>query len=371
MIIKNGYIYDIDSFVYKDLYINEEVFSTESEDIETVDATGCYVIPGLTDLHFHGCMGHDFCDATAESLDTICQYEASIGVTTLCPATMTLPIDQLDNICKELMQYKNDNGAHLCGIHLEGPFLSKEKKGAQNPAYLKKADLSLFQKLQKSSGNLVKLITVAPEFPENMDFIQQVKDEVRISLGHTTASYEVAMQAFQQGANHVTHLFNAMPPFHHRDPGVIGAAFDSPDTTVEIICDGIHLHPSMIRTVFFMFNKERIILISDSMEATGMPNGTYSLGGQEVTVAGNSATLSDGTLAGSVTNLMDCVRYLVKKVNIPLTTAIQCAAVNPAKAIGIYEKYGSLDLGKTANFVLLKENLELHSVYIKGKKVMF
>ncbi len=369
MIIKNGYVYENDTFIHKDLFVKEDLFTTESEDSETIDASGCYVIPGLTDLHFHGCMGHDFCEASTESLDTICQYEASIGVTTICPATMTLPVNQLEKICNEFLQYENDNGALLCGIHLEGPFLSKEKKGAQNPAYLKKADLSLFQKLQKSSGNLVKLITVAPEFPENMDFIQQVKDEVRISLGHTTASYDVALQAFQQGASHVTHLFNAMPPFHHRDPGVIGAAFDSPDTTVEIICDGIHLHPSMIRTVFSMFTKERIILISDSMEATGMPNGTYSLGGQQVTVSGNSATLSDGTLAGSVTNLMDCVRYLVKQVNIPLATAIRCAAVNPAKAIGIYEKYGSLDIGKIANFVLLKENLDLHSVYIRGKKV--
>jgi N-acetylglucosamine-6-phosphate deacetylase len=264
---------------------------------------------------------------------------------------------------------EGNNGATLCGIHLEGPFLSEAKKGAQNGAYLMRANIDTFHKWQDDAKGLVKLISIAPEYPENMEFIRQAKDEVSISLAHSTADYETAIDAFKAGADHVTHLFNAMNPLSHRSPGIPGAAHDA-KAYVELICDGVHIHPGMIRTAFSIYGEDHVILISDSMEATGMPDGTYSLGGQSVTVKGNLASLQDGTIAGSATNLMDCVRFAVKEVGLPLETAIKCATVNPAKSIGVFDKYGSLDVGKAADFVLLDKDLNLKGVYVNGKKIV-
>lgn len=375
MIIKNGLIFTGEEFEQKDLYIDGASIvsgdAISSPEQEIVDATGLYVIPGLTDVHFHGCMGQDFSNGTKEAIETIAKYEAGQGVTTICPASMTLPTDHISKICKTAADFCETaaaNSATLCGIHLEGPFLSEAKKGAQNGAYLMRADADTFHQWQSDAKGLVKLISVAPEYPENMKFIEQVGDEVNVSLAHSTADYETAMDAFHAGANHVTHLFNAMNPLSHRSPGIPGAAHDA-NAYVELICDGIHIHPGMIRTAFSIYGEDRIILISDSMEATGMPDGTYNLGGQSVIVKGNLATLKDGTIAGSATNLMDCVRYAVKEAGIPLKTAIKCAAVNSAKSIGVFDTYGSLDAGKAANFVLLDKDLNLKGVYVNGKKI--
>lgn len=385
MIIKNGLVFTGTEFKQKDLYTDGAVIagscscntidnSTISEfGNEIIDATDLYVIPGLTDVHFHGCMGQDFSNGTIEAIETIAKYEASQGVTTICPAGMTLPVEQISQICKSAAEYnempEGNNGATLCGIHLEGPFLSEAKKGAQNGAYLMHANIDTFHKWQDDAKGLVKLISIAPEYPENMEFIRQAKDEVAISLAHSTADYETAIEAFKAGADHVTHLFNAMNPLSHRSPGIPGAAHDA-KAYVELICDGVHIHPGMIRTAFSIYGEDRVILISDSMEATGMPDGTYSLGGQSVTVKGNLATLQDGTIAGSATNLMDCVRFAVKKVGLPLETAIKCATANPAKSIGVFDKYGSLDVGKAADFVLLDKDLNLKGVYVNGKKIV-
>ena len=374
MIIKNGLVFTGTEFKQKDLYTDGSVITDAYSDFdsEIVDATDLYVIPGLTDVHFHGCMGQDFSNGTIEAIETIAKYEASQGVTTICPAGMTLPIATISQICKSAAEYNETHadfdGSTLCGVHLEGPFLSEAKKGAQNGAYLMRADAETFRQWQKDANGLVKLISIAPEYPENMEFIKEIKDEVNVSLAHSTADYETAMEAFKAGANHVTHLFNAMNPLSHRAPGIPGAAHDA-KAYVELICDGIHIHPGMIRTAFSIYGDDRVILISDSMEATGMPDGTYSLGGQSVTVTGNLATLQDGTIAGSATNLMDCVRFAVKEVGLPLETAIKCATVNPAKSIGLYDKYGSLEVGKVADFVLLDKDLNLKAVYINGKKV--
>ncbi len=378
MIIKNGLVFTGNDFQTKDLYVDGSVIAANSlssnphshSDHEILDASGLYVIPGLTDIHFHGCMGQDFSNGTLEALEIISKYEAAQGITTICPASMTLPTAQISKICRTAAEYchSKSEGALLCGIHLEGPFLSEAKKGAQNADYLMRANADTFHQWQKEADGLVKLISVAPEYPENMEFIRQTKDEVSISLAHSTASYETSLEAFEIGANHVTHLFNAMMPLAHRDPGIPGAAHDAKHVMVELICDGIHIHPGMIRTAFSIYGEDRIVFISDSMEATGMPDGTYSLGGQSVTVKGNLATLQDKTIAGSATNLMDCVRYAVKKVGIPLETAIKCATVNPAKSIGVFDKYGSLDVGKAANFVLLDKELNIKGVYINGKK---
>ncbi len=337
-----------------------------NEDSIEIDATGLYAIPGLTDIHFHGCAGYDFCDGTREAFDAIATYEAAHGTMTICPATMSLPEEALADICRNSLGYENSAGADLVGIHMEGPYLSVKKKGAQNEAYLRKPDLAMYHRLNTLAGNLFKIVSIAPEEAGAMEFIEELKDKVVLSLAHTTADYNTATEAFQKGASHVTHLYNAMPPFHHRDPAVIGAAFDSPETTVELICDGIHLHPSVVRATIAMFGEDRIIFVSDSMMATGLEEGTYALGGQEVQVKGKKATLMDGTIAGSATNLMDCMINSVRNMGIPFVTAIKASAVNPAKKIGIYKDYGSLSQGKYANIILLDEDFDIKYIILKG-----
>lgn len=369
MIIKNVKVFQEDgSFREGDVVIENGFFATETKDDTVVDGEGCYAIPGLTDIHFHGCVNYDFCDGTKEAIEAIAAYEAGCGVTSIAPATMTLSEEALAGICEAASSYGRGKGAYLCGINMEGPFISLEKKGAQNPKYIHKPDADMFRRLQKKADGLIKLVDIAPETEGAMEFISDVKDEVVISLAHTAAGYETAKEAFEKGASHVTHLYNAMLPLSHREPGVIGAAFDAPDCHVELICDGIHIMPPVVRATFQLFGDDRVILISDSMMAAGMEDGEYALGGQKVLKKGSKATLEDGTIAGSVTNLMDCMRTAVK-MGIPLGSAVKCAAVNPAKEIGIYDKFGSIAEGKHANLVLLREDLSTHSVYLDGVKL--
>lgn len=258
--------------------------------------------------------------------------------------------------------------ADFVGINMEGPFISPVKKGAQDERNIISCDEKIAQGFLDASDNLVKFMGIAPEESENtVSFIKDMKDKVNISLAHTNASYEKAKEAFDAGANHAVHLFNAMPAFTHREPGVVGAVSDSAHVMAEIICDGVHIHPSMVRAAFKMMGAERMILISDSMRATGMPDGQYTLGGLDVKVRGNRATLvSDGALAGSVTNLADCMRTAVRQMGIPLETAIACATKNPAISLGIYEERGSISAGKKADIILLDENLNLKTVIKSG-----
>ena len=254
---------------------------------------------------------------------------------------------------------------------MEGPFISPVKKGAQDERNIMPCDTDICQRFLDASEGLVKFVGLAPEESEDaVAFVEAMKDKVNISLAHTNADYAHAKAAFDAGANHVVHLFNAMPAFTHREPGVVGAVSDSAHVMAEIICDGVHIHPSMVRAAFKMLGADRMILISDSMRATGMPDGQYTLGGLDVKVVGNHATLvSDGALAGSVTNLADCMRTVVKKMEIPLETAVACATINPAKSLGIEDTYGSIAPGKKANIVLLDENLELKMVIKDGQEL--
>lgn len=357
-------------FVSRDIFAEDTLLADHDCGGEVIDATGCYAIPGLTDVHFHGCMGHDFSDGDGDGLAVMAEYELSRGVTQICPAGMTLLPEQLVKICETAAAHRAAKrpGAALCGIHLEGPFLSLAKKGAQNGAWLQDPSVELLRTLEEASGGLIKLISVAPEIPGAMDFIRAVADKVAVSIAHTTADYATATEAFAAGARQVTHLYNAMPPFNHRDPGVVGAAFDCKESRVELICDGVHIHPAMVRATFQMFGAARVILISDTMRAAGMSDGAYTLGGQDVAVKGRHATLADGTLAGSVTDLMSCMKTAVS-FGIPLEDAVYSAAVSPARAIGIYSRVGSLSPGKFANVVLLDRNLEIKSVIFEGKVV--
>ena len=337
-------------------------------DILGVD--GCYVVPGFVDIHFHGCMGADLCDAEPEALKEIARYEASRGVTSICPATMTYPEDRLSSIARIAAAFEPaEDEASLVGINMEGPFISPDKIGAQNPAYVQRCDAGMLRRVQEEAGGLVKLVDIAPEEPGAMEFVREVAAEVRVSLAHTCTDYETAREAFAQGARHMTHLYNAMPGLHHRKPGPIAAAWEAPEATVELICDGVHVHEAMARLTFGLFGESRICLISDSMRATGLEDGTYDLGGQDVTVRGNVATLADGTIAGSVTDLAACVQHAVTAMNIPLEQALTAATITPAKAIGIDAERGSLTAGKTADIVVLDANLNVKHVILRGKKI--
>ena len=373
MIIKNVKVFTEDQiFQEGEIHMVEDRFENTGgdKDGKVLDGKGCFAIPGLIDLHFHGCKGYDFCDGTLEAIQEIARYEASVGVTAIAPATMTLPVEELEKILRVAADYRRSphEGADLVGINMEGPFISKEKKGAQDTRNIIPCDAEVCRRFLKASEGLVKFIGIAPECsPEAEAFIGEVKDEVQISLAHTNADYDSAMKAFAAGASHAVHLYNAMPPFSHRAPGVIGAVADNPQVMAEIICDGVHIHPAVVRATFQMLGADRMILISDSMRATGMPDGQYTLGGLDVNVSGNRATLvSDGALAGSVTNLMDCVRTAVKEMGLPLETAVACATKNPAKSLGIYDQYGSITPGKKANLVLLDESLEIRAVVKDG-----
>lgn len=373
MIISNGKVFDVnEGFIKADIVTAEKRIvsvgtnAAASNAEEVIDAEGLYVIPGLTDVHFHGCVGHDFCEGDEEGLNLMAEYELKQGVTTICPASMTFGEDKLTQIFENARKHDNSHGAELVGINMEGPFISYEKKGAQNPEFIHKPDADMFFRLQEAAGGLIKLCDIAPEVEGAMECIDKIADAVHVSIAHTMSDYETAMTAFGKGADHVTHLYNAMPPFHHRKPGVVGAAADCEKVYVELIGDGVHSEPATVRTTLKMYGEDRLVLISDSMEACGMPDGEYELGGQPVTVRGNLATLHDGTIAGSATNLMDCVRVVVKKMNIPLATAVKCAAVNSAKSIGIYDNYGSLEEGKVANIVLLDDDLNIKYVIRDG-----
>ncbi|MFV0363713.1 MAG: N-acetylglucosamine-6-phosphate deacetylase [Suipraeoptans sp.] len=350
---------------------NDAILADET----VIDGNNAYAIPGMIDIHFHGCKGYDFCDGTREAFDEIAKYEASIGVTAIAPATMTLPVAELENILAEAATYKkeqevseeNYTRADLVGINMEGPFISKVKKGAQNQKHIIPCDTATFRKFQIAAEGLVKFIGIAPEEGNAVEFTRDVKDSVNVSLAHTNADYDSAKEAFQVGANHVVHMYNAMPEYNHRAPGVIGAVFDSNHVTAELICDGIHIHPSVVRATFKMLGKERIIMISDSIRATGMNDGVYTLGGLDVEVKGNCAILiSEGVMAGSVTTLPDCMRFAAKEIGIPMETVVACVSENPAKRLGIFHKYGSISEGKRGNIVLLDKELKLISVIKDG-----
>ncbi len=380
MIIKNAMVYTPDkSFVQKDIVIRQGHFvSDEAEalaDEEVIDASGCYAIPGLLDIHFHGAMGMDVGDATLEAYQKIAEYEASAGVTAICPATMTLPVEELENILKVGAEFRksNHNGADLVGFNMEGPFISHPKKGAQNEKYIIQADGAVVDRFFSASEGLVKIIGLAPEEnPGFEDYIKENKDKVIISLAHTNADYETAKKAFDAGACHAVHLYNAMPGLTHRQPGVVGAVSDCSWVNAEIICDGIHIHPAAVRAAFRLNGADRMVLISDTLRCAGCPDGEYDLAGQTVVKKGKYCNLKEeGNIAGSVTNLADCMRIAVTQMDIPLETAIACATINPARTIHVDDQYGSIEEGKVGNVVLLNmdRELTLNKVILRGEVI--
>ena len=372
MIIKNANIYTPEhTFRTGDLVIRDGriAFGAAPQEGEQVlDAKGAYALPGLVDIHFHGAVGHDFCAADEAGLQAIADFEASKGVLAICPATMTFSEEILNGIMDAAAAHKNGRGADLVGINMEGPYISPRKIGAQNPKYVQGTDAAMFRRLQQRSGGLIKLVDVAPEEPGNLDFIRDCAGEVRISIAHTCTSYETAKEAFAAGASHMTHLYNAMPGITHREPGPIIAALED-HAEVELITDGVHIHPAMVRFTFNTFGDDRVVLIADSMMACGLPDGAYSLGGQAVTVRGPRATLTEhpDTIAGSATCLYDCMRRAVVDMGVPLESAVRAASENPARSIGVDADYGTLAPGRYGNVILADDDLNILTVVQKGK----
>lgn len=310
------------------------------------DCGGAQLFPGLIDIHTHGMGGVDTMDGT---FDALARQYAAAGTTSLLATTMTCPVSDLAPLAEKAKAARG--GAHILGLHLEGPYLSAEAIGAQDSRWAKDPD---FDEIAPLPG--IRMITVAPERDGALDFIRKAKDRMTVCIGHTKATYEQALAALDAGANCLTHTCNAMPPLLHRAPGPIGAALMRGNTYVQVICDGIHLHPAMVLALYRMFGAERMILISDSMRATGLADGIYDLGGQEMTVSGGVARTRDGALAGSTSTLLSCVQCAIR-FGIPPQDAFRMATATPASLIGI--RKGVLAVGYDADFLLLDENYRL------------
>lgn len=337
-----------------------------------VDCQGLTIVPGFIDVHVHGCNGANICDGTREAVDTMAEFLIHRGITSFCPTTVTAEKQILEKAllaAKECMEKPFLRGASVLGVHMEGPFLSEGKIGAQITTALEEPSVDLFRYYNELSGGAVKLISIAPERPGGYEFIEKVKEECTVSVAHTCAGYEEAKKAFDCGATHATHLFNAMTGLHHRDPGVVGAVFENSQVRAELICDGVHIHPAVLRIVFSMMG-ERTLIVSDSMRAAGMPDGEgFEQGGQIVTVKNGKAILEDGTLAGSVTDIHSEIKNLVS-FGIPFEQAVKSATLIPAKAIGMENELGSIQIGKRADLVLLDETLEIAGVYLAGQRIV-
>ncbi len=362
MLIKNAKILIGKAFLDADIQFDKTITAIGKIDGPAdLDAAGGYVIPGLVDIHTHGAVGEDFSDGRAEGLQPLADYYSAHGVTSYLATTMTLSEEILTPAMHAIRDFRPAGGAKCAGIHLEGPFLSYAKRGAQAAEYLHKPDAALFHRLNEASGGQVKLVTVACEEEGALPFIREISQTCSVSLGHTTADYDTAMAGFAAGASHATHLYNGMNSFLHRAPGVIGAAFDA-DASVELICDGLHIHPAVIRTTYQIFG-DRLNLISDSLRCAGMPDGDYELGGQPIVVKDHKATLLDGTLAGSSISLLDAVRNVVR-FGLPLAEAVYAASAAPAQAVRL--DAGVLRAGKAADLLVLGQDLSLRAVFVDG-----
>lgn len=363
MIIKNGRVFDENGrFTEKEVYIKDGRIVTAREEVTdgvVVDASGLKVIPGLVDVHSHGAFGHDFSDGDAEGLRCVLRYEKRNGITSYCPTSMTLGLDKLLSVFQAAVEAQDTpDGARIVGVHMEGPFLDVAKKGAHEANNIVCPTEAIWKSCQNAANGLIKLITLAPNAEGTMEFIDRYHAQVHISLGHTAAGYDVAKEALKRGADHITHLYNAMLPIGHREPGMIIAAAEDEKCMVELISDGIHIHPAVVRNTFRMFGRDRVVLISDSMMATGMENGTYQLGGQKVIVRDRRATLPDGTIAGSATNLFDCMRQAMA-FGVPEEDALLAATRNPARSIGVDDCVGVLAPGRYADILLVDATYQI------------
>ena len=348
--------------VYKNLLINGRITDLVVEngliasigkvDEDGIDIGGCEVIPGLVDVHIHGAVGKDTMDGN--TLNEISKYLASRGVTSFMPTTMTVGMDDIKAVVNGPIP-KTD-GAQILGYHLEGPYIAESRRGAQNIEFIRRPDIDEFNTLEN-----IKMVTVAPEVEGGIEFIKKCKAVV--SLGHTDADYDCSLEAIRNGANCLTHTFNAMTPFSHRFPGPVGAAITG-DAYVQVICDGVHIHEAVVNMLYRTFGKERMVIISDCMKATGMPDGLYEFGGQTVKVEKALATLLNGVVAGSTSDLMTGLKKAIE-FGIPKDDAIYMATAAPANLIGVNK--GRLKVGYDADFVVMDAEFNVLKTVIGGE----
>lgn len=369
MIIKNADIINSEFFRQRaDLRVDGEIISEISNNIaggEVFDFSGCVVLPGFIDIHIHGCCGADVGDADWQAVETMSDYLCRNGVTSFCPTTMTLPLEVLKNQFAAVKSYMGrESGAYIHGINMEGPYISFEKKGAQCGEYIRKPDFDEFEQLCAVCP--IKLVDVAPEVQDAYEFAEKASKICTVSAAHTAADFDTAKRAFESGFSHATHLFNAMPPVKNREPGTVTAVFDSESVTAELICDGFHNHPAILRMAFRLLGRDRAVVVSDSMKAAGCKDGEYLLGGQTVYVRSGRATLADGTIAASTANIYSEFKNLLS-FGVPFDAALRACTINPARAIGADKETGSIEKGKRADFTVLDSEMNIKAVFVKGE----
>lgn len=370
MILKNAIIID-ENFeeAKKDIEIENGIITKIEDNLsgnDELDFSGKKIIPGFVDIHIHGANGGDLSDACEESLKRMSVYLASKGVTSFCPASMTLPFEELEKQFKAVESYKGkESGAYIHGINMEGPYIAMSKKGAQCGDYVRSADIEEFNKLNSISK--ISLVDVAPETENALEFAKEASKVCTVSIAHTAATYEEATAGLKAGFSHATHLYNAMPPIKNREPGAVTAIFDSDTATAELICDGFHNHPGILRTAFKILGEDRAVVVSDSMRAAGGEDGEFVLGGQTVYVRDGKARLADGTIAASTSNIHEEFLNLLS-FGIPFKKALKACTINPAKVIGVDAVTGSIAVGKRADLLVVNEDFTIDSVFIKGNK---
>jgi len=338
---------------------------------DAIDLEGAYVIPGLIDVHTHGNSGYDFCDGSDEGMEIMARYEASVGVTSYAPTSLTVPYEQLAQAyatAARLLEKNLPDVSVVRGINMEGPFFSMKRKGAQNGDHIRMPDYEAFKKLNDGCGGLIKIVDVAPELPGAEEFIRKASKDCTVSLAHTDTGYEDAIKGINAGATHITHLYNGMNPIHHRDPGLIVAGSESEQVSAELIADGLHSHPASVRFAFKVYGADRIVLISDSLRCAGMPDGELEIGGQTAYLSGGIARLGDGTIAGSANNLYGIMLSAIS-FGIPREDAIRAATWNPARQLGCLDEVGSIEDGKVADFIICDSELNRKEVYLHGNKL--
>lgn len=342
----------------------------KNEDVDLViDGEGNFLAPGFIDIHNHGNMGYDIMDSTEEAVDNISRFHLGNGVTSYLGTVITSSYEDMSNAIMNIVNYKNkEELAQLIGIHLEGPFFSMEKKGAQPGKYIKNPDIEEIKEIINMSQGRLKMVSLAPERPGALDIISHLKSKgITVALAHSNASFEEAEAGIYHGATVATHMYNGMREFAHREPGIIGATLLDERVYCEIIYDRIHLHDAAFKIALRMKGVDKIVLISDAMMAAGLSDDEYELGGQKVIVKNRVARLESGSLAGSTLNLRDAVYNMVSHLNIPIKDVIRMASLSPAKAIGIDKYKGSIEIGKDADLILIDKNINILGTMVMGK----